>query len=103
MPLVLMMVALTGCQAVGGVDISKAMAQSTTVKSVESKQSLNINIEPATDLATAKDLEMIELINSISLDISDAKVKDASTASIEGAVGFQGKKLPFHLSMHEKW
>lgn len=102
MPLVLMMVALTGCQAVGGVDIGKAMAQSTTVKSVESKQSLKINIEPATELATAKDLEMIELINSISLDISDAKVKDASTASIEGAVGFQGKKLPFHLSMNEK-
>ncbi|MET3939241.1 hypothetical protein ABIC22_002053 [Paenibacillus sp. PvP094] len=96
-----MMVALTGCQAVGGVDISKAMANSTNVKSGESKQSMHINIEPAKEFATEKDNEMIELINSVSLDIENAKVKDAQTASIQGAVSFQGTKLPFHLSMDE--
>ena len=96
-----MMVALTGCQAVGGVDVSKAMVNSTNVKSGESRQSMHINIEPAKEFATEKDNEMIELINSVSLDIENAKVKDAQTASIQGAVSFQGTKLPFHLSMDE--
>ncbi|WP_339167728.1 copper amine oxidase N-terminal domain-containing protein [Paenibacillus sp. FSL R5-0341] len=100
-PLVLLMVVLTGCQAVGGVDVGKAMANGASIKSGESRQSMNINIEPATDLATEKDLEMIELINSISLDIDQAKMKDAKTASIKGTFSMEGTKLPFHLSMNE--
>ncbi|WP_340399893.1 copper amine oxidase N-terminal domain-containing protein [Paenibacillus sp. FSL H8-0079] len=85
----------------GGVDVGKAMANGASIKSGESRQSMNINIEPATDLATEKDLEMIELINSISLDIDQAKMKDAKTASIKGTFSMEGTKLPFHLSMNE--
>lgn len=101
MPLVLLMVVLTGCQAVGGVDVGKAMANGASIKSGESRQSMNINIEPAKEFATEKDLEMIELINSISLDIDQAKMKDAKTASIKGTLSMEGTKLPFHLSMNE--
>ncbi|CAM4304594.1 copper amine oxidase N-terminal domain-containing protein [Paenibacillus xylanexedens] len=100
-PLVLLMVVLTGCQAVGGVDVGKAMANGASIKSGESRQSMNINIEPAKEFATDKDLEMIELINSISLDIDQAKMKDAKTASIKGTLSMEGTKLPFHLSMNE--
>ncbi|SDD30228.1 Copper amine oxidase N-terminal domain-containing protein [Paenibacillus sp. CF095] len=100
-PLVLLMVFLTGCQAVGGVDVGKAMANGASIKSGESRQSMNINIEPAKEFATEKDLEMIELINSISLDIDQAKMKDAKTASIKGTLSMEGTKLPFHLSMNE--
>ncbi|WP_340018759.1 copper amine oxidase N-terminal domain-containing protein [Paenibacillus sp. FSL H7-0940] len=100
-PLVLLMVVLTGCQAVGGVDVGKAMANGASIKSGESRQSMNINIEPAKEFATEKDLEMIELINSISLDIDQAKMKDAKTASIKGTLSMEGTKLPFHVSMNE--
>ncbi|WP_339284798.1 copper amine oxidase N-terminal domain-containing protein [Paenibacillus sp. FSL R5-0486] len=100
-PLVLLMVVLTGCQAVGGIDVGKAMANGASIKSGESRQSMNINIEPAKEFATEKDLEMIELINSISLDIDQAKMKDAKTASIKGTLSMEGTKLPFHLSMNE--
>ncbi len=99
MPLVLLMVVLTGCQAVGGVDIDKAMANSTSVKSGESKQSMHINIEPDTQLASDEDLAMIKMINSISLKIDHAKMKDTKTASIKGSFSLEGTKLPFHLSM----
>lgn len=85
----------------GGVDVGKAMANGASIKSGESRQSMNINIEPAKEFATEKDLEMIELINSISLNIDQAKMKDAKTASIKGTLSMEGKKLPFHLSMNE--
>lgn len=101
MPLVLLMVVLTGCQAVGGVDVGKAMANGASIKSGESRQSMKINIEPAKEFATEKDLEMIELINSVSLDIDQAKMKDAKTASIKGTLSMEGTKLPFHVSMNE--
>lgn len=85
----------------GGVDVGKAMANGASIKSGESRQSMNINIEPAKEFATEKDLEMIELINSISLDIDQAKMKDAKTASIKGTLSMEGTKLPFHMSMNE--
>lgn len=85
----------------GGVDVGKAMANGASIKSGESRQSMKINIEPAKEFATEKDLEMIELINSISLDIDQAKMKDAKTASIKGTLSMEGTKLPFHLSMNE--
>lgn len=85
----------------GGIDVGKAMANGASIKSGESRQSMNINIEPAKEFATEKDLEMIELINSISLDIDQAKMKDAKTASIKGTLSMEGTKLPFHLSMNE--
>ncbi|WP_145415306.1 copper amine oxidase N-terminal domain-containing protein [Paenibacillus xylanexedens] len=98
-PLVLLLVILTGCQAVGGVDVSQAMVNNTNVKSSETKQSMHINIEPDKQLATDEDLEMIKRINSISLNIDHAKMKDANTASVKGSVSIEGTKLPFHLSM----
>ncbi|PQP84259.1 copper amine oxidase [Paenibacillus sp. PCH8] len=100
-PLVLLMVVLTGCQAVGGIDVGKAMANGANIKSGESKQSMHINIEPAKEFATEEDLAMIELVNSISLDIDQAKMKDANTASIKGTLSMKGTKLPFLLSMNE--
>lgn len=85
----------------GGVDVGKAMANGASIKSGESRQSMKINIEPAKEFATEKDLEMIELINSISLNIDQAKMKDAKTASIKGTLSMEGTKLPFHVSMNE--
>ncbi|WP_272038329.1 copper amine oxidase N-terminal domain-containing protein [Paenibacillus sp. JJ-100] len=93
------MVVLTGCQDVGGVDVNQAMVNNTNVKSGESKQSMHINIEPDKQFATERDLEIIKQINSFSLDIDHAKMKDANTASIKGSLSMEGMKLPFHLSM----
>ncbi|KAA8784068.1 hypothetical protein ABIE27_001047 [Paenibacillus sp. 4624] len=98
-PLVLLLVILTGCQAVGGVDVGQAMVNNTKVKSGETKQSMHINIEPDKQFATDEDLEMIKRINSISLNIDHAKMKDTNTASVKGSVSIEGTKLPFHLSM----
>ncbi|MCM3134296.1 copper amine oxidase N-terminal domain-containing protein [Paenibacillus polysaccharolyticus] len=98
-PLVLLLVILTGCQAVGGVDVGQATINNTNVKSGETKQSMHINIEPDKQFATDEDLEMIKRINSISLNIEHAKMKDKNTASVKGSVSIEGTKLPFHLSM----
>ncbi|MCM3038946.1 copper amine oxidase N-terminal domain-containing protein [Paenibacillus motobuensis] len=97
-PMALLLVMLTGCQAVGGLDINKALANSMNPSSSESKQKISIELVPAADIS-AEDQKMIDLINSLYLIIDSGKVQDKSTASIKGSVGFQGKELPYQLSI----
>ncbi|WP_460319720.1 copper amine oxidase N-terminal domain-containing protein [Paenibacillus sp. YSY-4.3] len=101
MPLVLLLVFLTGCQAVGGYDVNKALQKSLEVQSSEFKQKVSVEVVPA-DNVSAEDKEIIDLINSISLTIDHAKIKDPSTMSLKGSIGFSGEKLPYHISMDAK-
>ncbi|MUG43986.1 copper amine oxidase N-terminal domain-containing protein [Paenibacillus woosongensis] len=98
LPLVLMLVFLTGCQAVGGFDVNKALLKSLEVQSSESRQKVSVEVVPA-DNVSAEDKEIIDLINSISLTVDHAKIKDASTMSMKGSIGFSGEELPYHISM----
>lgn len=103
LPLVLLIVIVTGCQAVAGFDINKALLQSMKPLSSESRQTMSVELVPGTGTAiSAEDNKVIELINSLSLTVDNAKVQDLSHASIKGTVGFDGNKLPFHLFMDDK-
>lgn len=102
LPLALILVVLAGCQAVAGFDINKALLQSVKVTSSESKQSMSVELVPVNGTISAEDRKVIDLINSINLTVDSAKVQDLNRVSMKGAVGYQGKKLPFHLSMDEK-
>lgn len=102
LPLALMLVVLAGCQAVAGFDINKALLQSIKPTSGESKQTLSVELVPAEGQISAEDQTTIDLINSFSLSIDHAKTADANNASVKGTASFDGKKLPFHLSMDEK-
>lgn len=102
LPLTLLMIALAGCQAVAGFDINKALVQSIQPVSSESKQTLSVELVPAAGTLSAEDKKTIDLINSFSLNVDSAKMQDASNISIKGSVGYDGNKLPFHLSMDDK-
>lgn len=98
----LLLVLLAGCQAVGGVDVSKAALSTLDVKSSMSKQTLSLQLVPADGKLNEDDQKAIELLNSLSLTIDQAAMQDANTASLEGSVQVKGKKLPFHLAMDKK-
>lgn len=99
----LMLVALTGCQAVGGFDVAKALANSIKTTSSESKQTLTVEVVPAESVKlTAEDQKAIDLINSFSLNIDSAKVQDTQHISMKGSVGLKGEKIPFLFSMDDK-
>ncbi|OAB46105.1 copper amine oxidase N-terminal domain-containing protein [Paenibacillus glacialis] len=100
--LVSMLVILAGCQSVGGLDISKTLADNLTVKSSESKQTLSLEIVPSGTQMSEEEKEMLDLINSFSLTIDHAMMQDASTGSVEGSLSLDGKKLPFHVSVDKK-
>ncbi|WP_068786796.1 copper amine oxidase N-terminal domain-containing protein [Paenibacillus phocaensis] len=102
-PLALMLVALTGCQAVGGFDVAKALASSAKTTSSESKQTVTVKLVPAPSAnLTAEDQKAIDLINSFSLNIDSAKVQDTKHVSMKGSVGLKGENIPFLFSMDDK-
>ncbi|WP_213652085.1 copper amine oxidase N-terminal domain-containing protein [Paenibacillus sp. J23TS9] len=98
----LLLVLLAGCQAVGGVDVSKAALGTLDVKSSMSKQTLSLQLVPADGNLKEEDRKAIEMFNSFSVTIDQAIMQDTNNASMEGTVQFKGKKLPFHLSMDKK-
>ncbi|WP_211748023.1 copper amine oxidase N-terminal domain-containing protein [Paenibacillus sp. Marseille-Q4541] len=102
-PLALLLVILTGCQAVGGLDINAALlgSKDRLNQSSESKQSLQVKVTPSAN-ATEEDQAMIDLINSFSLYIDSAKAEDMNNASIKGSVHYQSATIPFLLSLDEE-
>ncbi len=98
----LLLVVLAGCQAVGGVDVSKAALSALDVKSAMSKQTLSLQLVPADGKLGEEDKKAIDLLNSLSVTIDQAIMQDMNHVSMEGAVQLQGKKLPFHLAMDDK-
>lgn len=101
LPLIALLI-ISGCTAVGGLDIQKAIQANLKTTSSESKQSIKFELEPASDKLTKEDKDMIALINSTELHIDSAKVQSAKEMSIKGDISYSGKKLPFQLSMDEK-
>lgn len=101
-PLVLIMVALTGCQAVSGFDVSKALLGSLKPVSSESKQTLTVQVVPAAGNVSKEDQAAIDLINSLAINVDSAKVQDSKNVSMKGSVDFKGNKLPFLMSMDTK-
>lgn len=101
LPLIALLV-ITGCTAVGGLEIQKAIQANIKTTSSESNQIVKFELEPASDNISKEDKEIIDLINSISLNIDSAKVQSANELSVKGSISYLGKKLPLHLSLDEK-
>lgn len=101
LPLIALLI-ITGCTAMGGLDIQKAIQANLKTTSSESKQTIKFELEPASDQLDKEDKDMIALINSIELHVDSAKVQSSKEISIKGDISYSGKKLPLQLSMDEK-
>lgn len=100
-PMVLLLVMLTGCQAVGGLDVNKALTNSMNPSSSESKQKISLELVPAANIS-AEDQKTIDLLNSLSITIDEGKLQDKETASMKGSIGFKGQELPYQLSIDKQ-
>lgn len=101
LPLVLLLVLLSGCQAVGNLDINSAMVGDLKVKSIESKQSLAVQLTP-TSTASAQERQLATVLNGMQLNIDHAKLQDNGNVSIEGGIAYSGMTLPFQMFMDTK-
>lgn len=82
-PILALLLILSGCQSIGGFDVNKALLGDLDVKSSESSTAMTLNAVPAAGI-TAEDREIIDLINSLSLTLGHVKVQDNGNVSATG-------------------
>lgn len=100
--LLVLIIVLTGCQVVGGLDINKALLGNLKSTSSESSQRLSVEVIPVAGTIKKEDKKVIELINSLSLNLESVKVQDQNNVSIKGTLGIKGSNIPFQLAMDKK-
>lgn len=100
-PFIAILLILAGCQSVGGLDVNKVLLGDLDVKSSESSMNLSLNAVPAAGIS-AEDKEIVDLINSFSLDVSNLKLQDNGNISAKGTVGYKQLKLPFTFFMDKE-
>lgn len=101
LPFVVLLLVLAGCQPVGGFDVNKALLGDLDVKSSESSMTFSMNAE-AIDGISAEDKKMVDLINSFSLSINNAKLQDSEHLSAQGTIGYKQLDIPFAFFMDKQ-
>ncbi|WP_052092032.1 copper amine oxidase N-terminal domain-containing protein [Paenibacillus sp. FSL H7-0357] len=101
LPILALLLILAGCQTVGGLDVNKALLGDLDVKSSESSTTFSLNAVPAAGIS-AEDQEMVDLINSFSVNIAHVKLQDNGNVSAVGSVGYKKLTVPFTLFMDKE-
>lgn len=95
-----MIIAITGCQSVGGLDINKALLSNLTAESYEGSSSVSVKLlwdEDAVELA--EEIAMLKLFDDINLDVYDFKKQDMNTMSMKGTFHFLRGEIPFAMNL----
>ncbi|KRE40168.1 copper amine oxidase N-terminal domain-containing protein [Paenibacillus sp. Soil724D2] len=100
--LVIMLLALTGCQAVQGLDLGQAIQNSASIQSAESKGSLQMDIITGnTDGLTADEKRLIDVLHHVNLELKSVKMQDKQHISVDGALTLYSKgSIPFQLNLN---
>jgi hypothetical protein len=100
--LALMLFTATGCEALQGYEIGKALQNSALTTSSESKGTIQIKLQKGNmDAASDQEKLVYELFSNMKLSIDSAKMKDESHISLDGAFVYKSGSIPFKL-VYEK-
>ncbi|MEW9701052.1 copper amine oxidase N-terminal domain-containing protein [Paenibacillus sp. SI8] len=98
--LVALLFALTGCQAVQGLDIAQAIQNSASMTSAASKGSLQLELvtNPKNTLS-AEEKVLFNALKDVKVAINNAAMQDAQHLSADGALTYSKGSIPFKLNM----
>ncbi|MFD0694553.1 copper amine oxidase N-terminal domain-containing protein [Paenibacillus sp. GCM10027628] len=98
--LVVLLLALTGCQAVQGLDIAQAIQNHASITSAASKGTLQLELIPKdTSSLTADEKTFIDTMSSVKIAINNANMEDAQHFSADGALTYSKGSIPFKLNV----
>ncbi|NQX70149.1 copper amine oxidase N-terminal domain-containing protein [Paenibacillus alba] len=97
--LALMLITLTGCQTVQGLDIAGVIKNDWSVTSSESKGSLQVEFLPG-DISrlSADEQEALSALQNVKIDLTNVKTQNATHLSADGTITYSKGTIPFKLS-----
>lgn len=98
--LVVLLIALTGCQTVQGLDIAQTLQNSATIKSGESKGSLQLELVPG-DTGTMTDSQkaVLEALKETKITINHAVTQDPQHSFLDAELTYSKGTIPFQLAV----
>jgi hypothetical protein len=98
--LILLLAVFTGCQSTGGLNLNQALLKNMTVKSMEGKSSLSIDLmfDENADVDD-KDLALMKILDGAVLDLYDIKLQDQQHVSMKGNFIYAKGEIPFRFSL----
>ncbi|MDF2650753.1 MAG: copper amine oxidase N-terminal protein [Paenibacillus sp.] len=97
---VALLVAIIGCQAVGGFDVNKALVESVVAKSMEGEGefSLNLVVDEKTSVTPEK-LAMLRLFEDTKVKFNSIKIENSTRLSVKGSVLIAKYNIPFEAAL----
>lgn len=100
-----MLVFVTGCQAVGGLDLNKIWTSS--VETTSSEGSASFSLEMKLDPSELKKMDneeqaVFRMLNGMKVNMSDIKVQDQNNMSLKGTVQIAKGSIPFHAVLSDQ-
>ncbi|WP_409342172.1 copper amine oxidase N-terminal domain-containing protein [Paenibacillus sp. MBLB4367] len=97
----LLLLALTGCQTIGGVDLNKALSSGAEVKSSEGSASITLELlgNGKANAENTNMLKYIELLKKLTINLTEIKTESPDLTSAKGEIVYAGGKIPVTLSI----
>ncbi|WNR44944.1 copper amine oxidase N-terminal domain-containing protein [Paenibacillus roseipurpureus] len=100
--LVIMLLTLTGCQTIQGLDIEQALLNSASLQSAEASASLKMDVLTSnTDKLSNEDKQMIALLKNLKIDLTSIIMQDKQHLSVDGAISYDKGSIPFRLAVND--
>lgn len=100
----LLLLFLTGCQALGGLDLSKAMIQMSKNESMEGKLQLSLEMslnDEMVALLSEEEAAILELLQSFQLSVDELK-GNQTHASMKGELRLSKGAIPFQMMIQDQ-
>lgn len=94
-----MVLFLTACQGMGGVDLSKALKDNLMVESYEGSGTMTLEISGFDENLLAEEGVDLSFLSNLRVDMSNMKVQDMETMSSDGVVYLGDREIPFSFSI----
>jgi len=95
--LCLLMLALAGCQAVGGTDAGKILVNALQASSYEGTQTISISMKSDEQAAAGK--PDLSVLNEVTIVMSEVKKQGDGWTSMKGKLKLAKAIIPFHLTL----
>ncbi|WP_284645382.1 copper amine oxidase N-terminal domain-containing protein [Paenibacillus silviterrae] len=94
------MLLIAGCQPVGKIDVAQIIANNASVKSMEGKQLIALEITPdPSDSIPADQQLFMDLFGTMKLNMTEVKAKSPLEVSVKGNFEYKKGSIPFQLTM----
>ncbi|MDF2649218.1 MAG: copper amine oxidase N-terminal protein, partial [Paenibacillus sp.] len=101
--LVTLLVVITGCQALGGFDVNKALVEAVVAQSMEGEGefSLNLVIDEKASISPEQ-LAMLKLFENTKVNFDSIKMENNTRMSVKGSILIAKYDIPFEASVNEE-